>query len=73
MNKRIAMKLLKRYFICYGTHANETKEHCIREAVYSKERYLKPFIKWVYKKYGEGDISKNRFVLGTETEPDIYL
>lgn len=63
MNKRIAMKLLKRYFLFFATHENETKEHCIREAMEWKERYMKAFIKWVYKKYGEGDISKSRYVM----------
>ena len=63
MNKRIAMKLLKRYFYFWYTHENETKEHCIREAMEWKERYMKAFIKWVYMKYGEGDISKSRYVI----------
>lgn len=63
MNKRIAMKVLKRYFSFFGVNKGETKEQLIRRTMEWKERYMKSFINWVYKKYGEGDITKDRYLM----------
>lgn len=64
MNKRITMKWLKYYFTHHWANAGETKEYQIRiyAGKFAKERYLKAFIKWVYERYGEGNISEGRHI-----------
>lgn len=73
MNKRKTMKVLKRYFYGFVAVKNETKEQAIRDAVIEKKRYLNCFIKWVYEKYGEGDITKTRWIEEQDHERIYYV
>ena len=63
MNKRKQLKILKSYLTHFCANENQTKESAIKEAVCVKKRYLNMFISYVYKKYGEGDINKTRYIL----------